>query len=315
MAGDPQKGGATSKGRRGRKSAPKRRSAHTNEQKKAAPKKRLKRSAKAAGRSRLAAPANLRAEVARLTQELSEAQQHQAATAEVLNVIASSPHDVNPVFDAIVRTFVRLVQCDRAFILRCDGNSYYPVATAALDGSFTTPVSHAERIDPAANFPSRAIVSKQTVHYPDWSLIALPEYERMIRDRYGMNSSLYLPLLRRGECIGLLALSARRINIFDEGRITLAESFRDQAQIAVENAWLFNEAQAKTRDLAESLQQQTATADVLKAISRSALDLTSVLQTLVESAARLCEADKAVITRQIGEVFYRAEATASRANM
>src|SRR5262249_41649768 len=178
---------------------------------------------------------------------------------------------------------VRLVQCDRAHIMRCDGNAYYPIAIAALDGSFSVPMSRAERIDPAANFPSRAIVSKQTVHYRDWSLLEIPEYERMIHDKYGVNSSLYLPLLRKRECIGLLALSARQIDTFDKGKIALAESFRDQALIAIENARLFNETN-------EALAQQTATSEVLEVISSSTGDVQPVFKSMLNNALRICEA-------------------------
>ena len=94
---------------------------------------------------------------------------------------------------------------------------------------------------------------------------------------------------------------------FTPRQIELVRAFADQAVIAIENVRLFDEVQAKTRDLEESLQQQTATADVLKVISRSAFDLPAVLRTLVESAAKLCDADKATITREINGVFYRAE--------
>jgi GAF domain-containing protein len=127
-------------------------------------------------------------------------------------------------------------------------------------------------------------VGKKTLHLPDWSTIDLPAYERRIHETYGINSALYLPLVREGECIGVLALAGKRAGMFGESEVTLAESFRDQALIAIENTRLFNEVQARTEDLRESLQQQTATADVLKVISRSAFDLEAVLNTLVRSA-------------------------------
>ncbi len=124
-----------------------------------------------------------------LARELNEARARQAATAEILKIIANSPDDVKPVFKAIVRTIVRVLRCDRAFIMRCEGESYYPVANAMADGSFGfVDLTRAEPIDPAANFPSRAIVSRKTVYYPDRSLIELPEHERTISEKYGVNS-------------------------------------------------------------------------------------------------------------------------------
>jgi GAF domain-containing protein len=114
-------------------------------------------------------------------------------------------------------------------------------------------------------------------------------------------------LLRNGEPVGAFALGRAEPIPFTHRQIDLVTTFADQAVIAIENARLFDEVQAKTRDLEESLQQQTATADVLKVISRSAFDLPAVLRTLVESAAKLCDADKATITREINGVYYRAE--------
>jgi signal transduction histidine kinase len=126
--------------------------------------------------------------------------------------------------------------------------------------------------------------------------------------RMGHRTILSVPLLRDDEAIGSLSVRRTEVRPFTTQQIELATTFADQAVIAIGNVRLFDEVQARTRDLSESLQQQTATAEVLKVISRSTFDLQTVLRTLVESAARLCEADKATITREKGGVFYRAEA-------
>jgi two-component system NtrC family sensor kinase len=237
------------------------------------------------------------------TAEVTEALERQTATSEILRVISQSPTDVQPVFDAIVQTAARLIRCDIAFVLRCDGATFSPAAAAGPDGPLPDLGPSHLPIDPGANFPSRAIVGKKNVHLPDWSLIDLPEHERQIQTLIGVNSALFLPLLREDECIGVLALAGKQANIFGESEIALAESFRDQALIAIENVRLFNEVQAKTRDLEESLQQQIATADVLKVISRSAFDLGSVMNTLTHSAAELCKAEIGALYLREGDVL------------
>ena len=241
-----------------------------------------------------------------LEHKLAESVTQQAATSDILRVISQSPTDVRPVFDAIVLNAVRLFRCDLAFFLRRHGNTFSQAALVGSDGSHIPLDPAALPIDPEINFPSRTIVSRKNLHLPDWSAIDLPEHERRIHETYGINSSLFLPLLLRGgECFGLLALASKRPRIFGKGEISLAESFRDQAVIAIENTRLFSEVQAKTRDLSEALQQQTATADVLKIISRSAFDLDTVLETLISTATRLCNCGPkgGQIFRREGDVY------------
>src|SRR5262249_44657963 len=131
---------------------------------------------------------------------------------------------------------------------------------------------------------------------------------RAARKVGGFRTLLGVPLLREGSPIGVIVLGRNSVRPFTDRQIELVTTFADQAVIAIENVRLFDEVQARTRELSESLQQHTATADVLKVISRSAFDLKSVLQTLVESAGRLCDADYATITRQKDGVLFFAEA-------
>ena len=219
-------------------------------------------------------------ENARLFNETREALARQTATSEILRVISQSPTDVQPVFDAIVLTATRLFRRDLAFILGCDATTYWPVATAGPERLLAPPDVAAVPIDADANFPSRVIVTGKNLHLPDWTAVELPEYERMVHDTLGINSALYLPLLSQGKCVGVLGIAGIQPGIFGASEIALAESFRDQALIAIENTRLFNE----TR---EALERQTATADILKVIASSPSDVQPVFEAIAVSANRL----------------------------
>ena len=160
------------------------------------------------------------------------------------------------------------------------------VARATSGGAAGRHKASADAIDPGVNFPSRAIVAKETLHLPDWSLIELPEYERRIHEVFGVKSSLYLPLLRKGECIGLLALAGKRANIFGESDIALAEILSRPSRDRDRERRLFDEVKARTRDLSESLQQQTATSEVLEVISSSPGELEPVFNSMLKNAVR-----------------------------
>jgi GAF domain-containing protein len=238
-------------------------------------------------------------ENARLFNETQEALARQTATSEILRVISQSPTDVQPVFDAIVLTATRLFRRDLAFILGCNATTYWPVATAGPEGLLAPPDLRPVAIDTDANFPSRVIVTGKNLHLPDWSAVELPDYERMVHERVGINSALYLPLLREGKCIGLLGIAGKRAGIFGESEIALAESFRDQALIAIENARLFNETNA-------ALARQTATSDILRVISQSPTDVQPVFDAIVLTATRLLRCDMAFFLRCHGATFSQA---------
>src|SRR5882724_2785025 len=246
---------------------------------------------------------DLREENARLRGELRTARDRQAASAEILHVISQSPTDVQPVFDAIVVAAARLLNRDMAFVLRRQGATFSLVAAAGPEGALPNRDPIPVPIDPDANFPSRVFLARKTLHLPDWSAIELPEHERRVRETNGINSALYLPLLREGECIGLLGIAGKLAGIFADSEIALAESFRDQALIAIENTRLFNETRG-------ALERQTATSDILKVIASSPSDVQPVFEAIVNGAAKLFEPCSATITTlKDGKLHWNATAS------
>jgi signal transduction histidine kinase len=242
-------------------------------------------------------------EVERLTRELNEAHEQQAATSEVLQIIGHSTFDLQRVLESLLEKAVRLCGADRGFIFTPDGDVYRPAANYGHSAEFVEKIAKRYPITQDRGSASgRAILERRVVHIPD--ILADPEY-RWAKEHHGEEEMhrtiLAVPMLREDKIVGVIIIRRTRVEPFTEKQIALVSSFATQAVIAIENTRLLNE-------LRQSLQQQTATADVLKIISRSTFDLKTVLQTLVESAAKLCDADKVTITRQIDGVFYRAEA-------
>ena len=245
-------------------------------------------------------------EVQAQRREVTEALEHQTATSEVLNVISRSPTNAQPVFDAIVESASRL--CDAVFsvVWRYDGNLLHYAAShnftpEVLDLIIKTYPKPPDRSVVAG----RAILDGRIAHVPD--MLADPAYAHELALAGNWRASVAVPMLRDGKPVGAISVGKAEAVPFSERQIQLLTIFADQAVIAMENVRLFDEVQARTDDLSESLQQQTATADVLKVISRSAFDLRAVLQTLVESAARFCAANQATIIREKDRGFYTAE--------
>jgi len=247
-----------------------------------------------------AAQAVIAMDNARLITETREALEQQTATAEILRVISGSPTDVQPTFDAIAANATTLSGAAAGMVFRFDGSLIHFVASCGLPPDLLQAMQHSFPSPPdRRSTTTRAIQTREIVHIAD--VAADPEFALPAIVQTGWHTALAVPILQDGNPVGAITVVRREVAPFLQAQIDLLKTFADQAVIAIENVRLFNELNARTRDLEESLEYQTATSDVLQVISRSTFDLQPVLDTLVETAARLCDADQGVVWRSDGE--------------
>src|SRR5262252_3411623 len=235
-------------------------------------------------------------------QALTESLDQQTATGEILRVIASSPTDIDPVFAAVVSSAARLCDALDATIFQIDGDR---LRVAVHTGPIAShPVGEGPSL--ARETPSgRAVLDRRTIHIEDTQaeIDEYPEGSEHAR-RLGFRTVLAVPLMREGVAIGVINLRRTEARLFTERQVALLQTFADQAVIAIENVRLFTELQEKNAALTqthaqvtESLEQQTATSEILRVISSSPSDVQPVMDTLAQSAARLCEADVVIFRR------------------
>jgi GAF domain-containing protein/anti-sigma regulatory factor (Ser/Thr protein kinase) len=236
-----------------------------------------------------------------LEEQLAEALEQQGATAEILRVISATRTDLKPVFEAIVRSAVRLCRADFSFAARFDGVMLHPLAHHGFSPAAAEIAGRIFPMRPSmANMLGRAVLKRTVVNLPD--MLADPDYSHEFALAGGWRSGLAVPMLRDGEMIGAIAVARTEPGAFPDHHVALLQTFADQAVIAVENVRLFDELETRNRDLTESLEQQAATSEVLRVISRSPTDVQPVFETIAAASLKLCGGSTSLVATYDGEL-------------
>ena len=231
--------------------------------------------------------------------EYGERIEQQSATIDVLKVMSSSPGNAQPVFQLIVERAREFCDADQANLALLDGDLLHLEATSGSSASYRA--QFPRPVDVTSTF-GRAIIARNVMQTPD-VLVDPDHFRRTANVEATVRAVVAVPLLRRGAPVGAIAMGRNIPGEFSATQMELLKTFAEQAVIAITSAETYRALQTRTSDLQETLEYQTATSDVLKVISQSTFDLQPVLDTVTETAARLCDADQAVIARREGELM------------
>jgi two-component system, NtrC family, sensor kinase len=274
-----------------------RRSARKAAGRKASKAKRVNSTKATRGKQGLAS--SFRKQLKRRTAELAEARAQQTATSELLKVIGRSKFDLKEIFESLAENGVRLCHAQRSFIFRFDGEHLRVAATYNASAEIIAFVEQNPIVPGKTSATARAAFYRRTVHVLDAQTD--PEHTYGGRQVDPFRTILTVPMLKADELLGVILIYRHEVRAFTDREIALLETFANQAVIAIENVRLFEEVQAKTRDLQEALTSQTGSAKILKVIASSPTDVGPVLNAIVESACELCEAHDAVLRLRDGE--------------